>query len=55
MNQKSRQQPKNSVEKFFYKLMNNSNFGYDCREQSQMKNIRAVLSQLLLKKVQKSI
>ena len=31
MNQKSRQQSKNSVEKDFYKLMNNSNFSYDCR------------------------
>ena len=31
INQKSRQNAKNSVEKDFYKLMNNYNFGYDCR------------------------
>ena len=30
MNQKSRQEPKNNIEKDFYKLMNNSNFDYDC-------------------------
>ena len=31
MNQKSRQKPKTNVEKDFYKLLNNSNFGCDCR------------------------
>ena len=31
MNQKSRQKLKNNVEKDLYKLMNGSNFGYDCR------------------------
>ena len=30
MNQRSRQNAKNPTEKDFYKLMNNSNFGYDC-------------------------
>ena len=31
MNQNSREKFKNSIEKGFYKLLNNSNFGYDCR------------------------
>ena len=31
MNQTSRQQSKKNVEKDFYKLMNNSNCWYDCR------------------------
>ena len=31
MNQKSRQVSKTNAEKDFYKLMNNSNFGADCR------------------------
>ena len=31
MNQKSRQQSKNNIEKDLYELMNNSNFAYDCR------------------------
>ena len=31
MNQKSRQTAATKVEKDFYKLLNNSNFGIDCR------------------------
>ena len=31
MNQVSRENTKTSVEKNFHKLVNNSNFGYDCR------------------------
>ena len=31
MNQKWRQESKNSIDKDFYKLMSNSNFGYDSR------------------------
>ena len=31
MNQCSRQAAKNSVEKCFYRLLNNFNFGYDCQ------------------------
>ena len=31
MNQKSRQQAANKIESDFLKLLNNANFGYDCR------------------------
>ena len=31
LNQKSRRHSKNNVERDFYKLMNNSNFAFDCR------------------------
>ena len=32
MNQKSRQEAKNKIESDFFKLFNNANFGYDCRD-----------------------
>ena len=31
MNQKSRQNAKNAIEKDFFKIMNSANFGFDCR------------------------
>ena len=34
INQKSRQNAKNAIKKDFYKLMNNANFGFDCRNSS---------------------
>ena len=41
MNQKSRQESNNSVGKDFYKLMNNSNFGYGYR--NNLDNCKFVL------------
>ena len=31
INQRSRQNAKNAIEKDLFKLMNNANFGYDCK------------------------
>ena len=41
MNQKSRHKSKNDIDKNFYKLMNNSNCGYDCR--INLNNCKSVL------------
>ena len=41
MNQKSRHKSKNDIDKDFYKLMNNSNCGYDCR--INLNNCKSVL------------
>ena len=48
MNQKPRQGSNNSVEKDFYKLMNNSNLGYDCR--NNLDNCEFVLYLMSIKK-----
>lgn len=39
MNQNARKTAKTKVEKDFYKLLNNSNFGYDCRKNTDNCNI----------------
>ena len=40
MNQKYRQNAKNAIEKDFYKLMNNANFGFNCR--NNVNNVKFV-------------
>ena len=35
MNQNARKTARSKVEKDFYKLLNNSNFGYDCRNNNE--------------------
>ena len=39
MNQKSRQNAKNAIEKDFFKLMNYANFRYDCRNNAKFEPI----------------
>ena len=36
MNQVSRQQTKTNIERNFYKLLNNSNFGFNCRNSADI-------------------
>ena len=45
-NQKARQNAKNNVEKDFYKLLNNSNFGYDCRNNLDNCNFVPIFNEL---------
>ena len=46
MNQRSRQKAKTSVEKDFYKLMNNSNFGADCRKNIDNCNFTPIFDEI---------
>ena len=46
MNQYSRQNAKNDIEKNFYKLMNNSNFGFDCRNNANNLRFEPLLNEI---------
>ena len=46
MNQYSRQNAKNDIEKNFYKLMNNSNFGFDCRNNTNNLRFEPLLNEI---------
>ena len=46
MNQRSRQNAKNDIEKNFYKLMNNSNFGFDCRNNANNLKFEPLINEI---------
>ena len=46
-NQKERQNAKTDVEKDFYKLMNNANFGVDCRNNMNNCVCEPILDELM--------
>ena len=46
MNQYSRQNAKNDIEKNFYKLMNNSNFGFDCRNNANNLKFEPLINEI---------
>ena len=46
MNQKSRQNAKNAIEKDFFKLMNNVNFGYDCRNNANNVKFELIIDEV---------
>ena len=45
-NQKSRQNAKNSIEKDFWKLMNNANFGNDCRNNANNTKFEPIIDEI---------
>ena len=46
MNQKSRQNAKNAIEKDFFRLMNNANFGYDCRNNANNAKFEPIIDEV---------
>ena len=45
-NQKSRQNAKNDIEKIVYKLMNNANFGFDCRNNANNTKFEPIINEI---------
>ena len=46
MNQTSRQNAKNNIEKDFFKLMNNVNFGFDCRNNANNTKFEPIIDEM---------
>ena len=46
MNQKSRQNVKNTIKKDFYKLMNNANFEFDCRNRENNGKFELIIDEI---------
>ena len=46
MNQQSRQNAKNAIEKVFFKLMNNANFGFDCRNNAKNRKFERIIDEI---------
>ena len=46
MNQTSRQNAKNNIEKDFFKLMNNANFGFDCRNNANNTKFEPIIDEM---------
>ena len=46
MNRKSRQNTKNAIEKDFFKLTNNSNFGFDCKNNASNVTFEPIIDEI---------
>ena len=46
MNQKSRQNTKNAIGKHFFKLMNNANFRFDCRNNTNNAKFEPIIDEV---------